>query len=177
VCIVAPYGMECCLNKGCPFGCVGRVEKTTRERMPRESNSETSMLCTLVPSLTSPLPSQRQLLALCRQKLKFTEEIVTASSRAVAICTQVPLPAPVYLTPVGGQCGGFAVPLCCRFPGSDSEAEGEEKVCSALRESWLEERGIAPASQAIAPNGWAGLPKDAFHLPSSAFSIFPVNGL
>lgn len=31
--------------------------------------------------------------------------------------------------------------------------------------------------QAVAPNGWAGLPKDAFHLPSSAFSIFPVNGL
>ena len=140
--------------KGWPFptgpaawgwGCVGQVEKTTWERVPWERNSQTSMLCMLVCSLASPLPSQRLSLALCRQKLKFTEKIVTISSTAVAVCTRVPLPAPVYLMPLGGQCGGFAVPLCCCFTSSDNEAEGEEIVCSTWRESWLEERGVAPS--------------------------------
>lgn len=134
----SPQALQCGV-----WGCVGRVEKTTRERVPWESNSQTSTLCTLVCGFTSPLPSQRLSLALCRQKLKFTEKIVTVSSRAVAVCSRVPLPAPVHLMPLGGRRGGFAIPLCCCFPGGDSEAE--EIVCSTWRKRWLEDRGVAPS--------------------------------
>lgn len=115
--------------------------KSNLEQVPWESKSQTHMPCTLVCSLT--LPSPRLSLASCGQKLKLTEKIVVVTLRTV--CTGIPLPAPIYLTLLGGQGCGSAVPLCWCFPGSGNEAEGEEIVCSTWRDSWLEERGIAPS--------------------------------
>lgn len=139
--------------KGCPFptgpaiqgwDCVRQVEKTVEERVPWESKSQICMPCTLVCSLTSPLPSQRLSLALCGQKLKLPEKILIVTLRTVAVCTWIPQVYPMYLMLLGGQGCGFAVPVCYCFPGSHNEAEGEEKVCSTWCDSWLEERGIAP---------------------------------
>lgn len=64
--------------------CVVWVEQTAWKRVPWERNSRTRMLCTLACSFTSPLRSQRLSLALCRQKLKFTEKIVTQEQRQSA---------------------------------------------------------------------------------------------
>lgn len=120
---------------GCPFPTDPAVSDGWKKtNLGEVGKSQTSTLCTFVCSLTSPLPSQRLSLALRRQKSTFTEKIVAVSWWAVAVCTWVHLPAPVYLTPLVRQCGVSAVPLCCCFPGSDSEAKGEEN--SLLKLAW-----------------------------------------
>jgi len=65
--------------------------------------------------------------------------------------------------------GQAALQLLCSY--LTAPRQWEKTVYLALCWRWL---GRHPASLAIAPHG---PPRNTSHLPSSAFSIFPVNGL